>query len=95
MRVKDLDFDYHQITVRDGKGAKGRHIMLPESLDAPLWRQHDRVRSIFESARVRSLPGAATPPALERKYPSLRWNGLGSSCSRRAVFVPARVNSLT
>ena len=44
--------------------------MLPESLDAPLRRQLGRVRSVFESDRARSLPGAAMPPALERKYPS-------------------------
>jgi integron integrase len=70
LRVKDLDFDYRQITVRNGKGAKDRHTMLPESLDAPLRRQLERVRSVFESDRARSLPGVALPPALERKYPS-------------------------
>ena len=70
LRVKDLDFDYRQITVRNGKGAKDRHTMLPESLAAPLRRQLERVRSVFESDRARSLPGAAMPPALERKYPS-------------------------
>jgi len=49
LRVKDLDFDYRQITVRNGKGAKDRHTMLPESLAAPLRRQLERVRSVFES----------------------------------------------
>ncbi|MBE9101657.1 phage integrase N-terminal SAM-like domain-containing protein [filamentous cyanobacterium LEGE 07170] len=29
LRVKDLDFEYHQITVRDGKGQKDRLTMLP------------------------------------------------------------------
>ena len=29
LRVKDIDFDYRQITVRDGKGAKDRVTMLP------------------------------------------------------------------
>jgi len=70
LRLKDLDFDYRQITVRNGKGAKDRHTMLPESLAAPLRRQLERVRSVFDSDRARSLPGAAMPPALERKYPS-------------------------
>ena len=36
LRVKDVDFEYRQITVRDGKGAKDRVTMLPESLIAPL-----------------------------------------------------------
>ncbi len=32
LRVKDLDFAQHQITIRDGKGAKDRVTMLPETL---------------------------------------------------------------
>lgn len=29
LRVKDVDFEYRQITVRDGKGKKDRYTMLP------------------------------------------------------------------
>jgi integrase len=29
LRVKDIDFGYGQITVRDGKGGKDRVTMLP------------------------------------------------------------------
>ena len=32
MRVKDVDFNYRQIVVRDGKGQKDRVTMLPERL---------------------------------------------------------------
>ena len=35
LRVKDIDFEYCQITVRDGKGQKDRHTMLPKSLVEP------------------------------------------------------------
>jgi len=38
LRVKDLDFTYGQVTVRDGKGEKDRITMLPESLRRPLER---------------------------------------------------------
>lgn len=39
LRVKDIDFTYDQITVRDGKGAKDRVTMLPASFICPtLWR---------------------------------------------------------
>ena len=31
LRVKDIDFGYQQITVRDGKGGKDRVTMLPQS----------------------------------------------------------------
>jgi integron integrase len=75
LRVKDLDFDYRQITVRNGKGAKDRCTMLPDAVAEPLRRQLDRVRALYESDRTRGLPGVALPPALERKYPSapLEW----------------------
>jgi len=36
LRVKDLDFEGHQITIRDGKGAQDRISMLPESILEPL-----------------------------------------------------------
>jgi len=38
LRVKDVDFAYQQITVRDGKGAQDRVTMLPQSLQEPLRR---------------------------------------------------------
>lgn len=75
LRVKDLDFDYRQITVRDGKGAKDRCTMLPEAVIEPLRHQLSRVRLLHESDRTHNLPGVALPPALERKYPAapLEW----------------------
>src|SRR5215210_4138987 len=39
LRVKDVDFSEHQITVRDGKGGKDRTTMLPTAL-APALREH-------------------------------------------------------
>ena len=36
LRVKDIDFSYSQICVRDGKGAKDRMTMLPAKLKEPL-----------------------------------------------------------
>ncbi len=36
LRVQDVDFSRKEIHVRDGKGAKDRITMLPESLKAPL-----------------------------------------------------------
>ena len=38
LRVHHLDFAYHQITVRDGKGARDRVTMLPRALAEPLQR---------------------------------------------------------
>jgi integrase len=44
LRVKDLDFDYRTITVRDGKGEKDRITILPESLMDPLQKHLEGVK---------------------------------------------------
>ena len=36
LRVKDVDFDYGQLQIRDSKGGESRLMMLPESLAEPL-----------------------------------------------------------
>ncbi len=70
LRVKDADLASRQITVRDGKGAKDRVTMIPDSLIEPL-RAHLGVRRLLYQKDRRS--GDATvymPDALARKYPS-------------------------
>ena len=44
LRVKDLDFDCAEITIRDGKGQKDRVTMLPRTLIEPL-RTHSQSRA--------------------------------------------------
>lgn len=48
LRVKDVDFEYRQITVRDGKGGKDRVTMLPAELAEPLRAHLARVKSLHE-----------------------------------------------
>jgi integrase len=48
LRVKDLDFAYSQISVRDGKGEKDRVTMLPKSLQINLERHLLRVKLVHE-----------------------------------------------
>ena len=69
LRVKDLDFDRHEITVRRGKGQKDRRVMLPDSM-------RDRLRRHLESVQLthaRDLAGGfgrvVLPDALARKFP--------------------------
>ncbi|MGH9883480.1 MAG: integron integrase [Pyrinomonadaceae bacterium] len=70
LRVKDLDFQYKQITVRDSKGERDRRTMLPQPLIEPLQRHLARVKLQHEED-VRAGRGAVyLPYALERKYPS-------------------------
>lgn len=48
LRVKDLDFEYQQITVRDGKGKKDRVTMLPNSVIEPLKLQLERSKRLHQ-----------------------------------------------
>lgn len=68
MRVKDVDFARHEITVRSGKGEKDRVTMLPTTCaDAP--RAHlGRVRELHHADLARGLGRAALPYALAHKY---------------------------
>ena len=47
-RIKDLDFEYHQITVRDGKGQKVHLTMLPCSLIEPLQQQLQKAKQLHD-----------------------------------------------
>lgn len=68
LRVKDLDFGYSQVTLRDGKGEKERRTVLPESLAEPLGRQLERVRLLHEEDLRAGYGRVYLPYALERKY---------------------------
>jgi integron integrase len=69
LRVKDLDFAYRQITVRDGKGGKDRVTMLPDNL-APGLREHlGKVRVIHRRDLDEGYGEVSLPHALARKYP--------------------------
>jgi integron integrase len=69
LRVKDVDFGYRQIVVRDGKGAKDRVTMLPASLVEPLKLHLARVRRLHERDLTRGHSDVELPHALARKYP--------------------------
>ena len=75
LRVKDVDLEGGQVTVRAGKGGKDRVTVLPRALVEPLRRQLAASRKVFERDRARHVPGVEVPFAIERKYPGLgeRW----------------------
>jgi integron integrase len=71
LRVKDVDFAYRQITVRDGKGEVDRVTMLPESLRALTLQEHlQRVRMLHQHDLDSGYGAVYLPYALERKYPN-------------------------
>ena len=70
LRVKDLDFDYRQIVVRDGKGEKDRRTILPQPLAEPLRYHLARIRLQHEEDVRLGCGSVYLPYALERKYPN-------------------------
>ncbi len=69
LRVKDVDFGYRHIVVRDGKGAKDRVTLLPAPLEEPMKRQIARAREVHEQDLAMGYGTVELPHALERKYP--------------------------
>ncbi|MGH8631413.1 MAG: integron integrase, partial [Burkholderiales bacterium] len=69
LRVKDVDFDYRQIVVRDGKGGKDRVTMLPGSVIEPLKAHLVRARALHERDLASGHGDVELPDALCRKYP--------------------------
>jgi integron integrase len=70
LRIKDLDFAYHQLTVRDGKGEKDRVTILPQLLVVPLQAQLRAARHLHAADRELGYGAVYLPHALERKYPN-------------------------
>ena len=69
LRVKDLDFEGLQVTVREGKGDKDRTTLLAEVAVAPLKRHLVQVREEHERAIREGYAGVEMPYAFARKYP--------------------------
>ncbi len=70
LRVKDVDFDYRQIVVRQGKGAKDRRTLLPGSVVEPLQAHLARVKALHERDLAQGYGDVELPNALELKYPN-------------------------
>jgi integrase len=70
LRVQDIDFSRSEILVRDGKGAKDRITMLPESLKKPFCDHLKQVKSIHEKDLAEDCGRLQLPNALDRKYPN-------------------------
>jgi len=69
LRVKDIDLDRRQISVRDGKGQKDRVTVLPERWKERLTAHLAGIRTIHARDLELGYAGATFWPALERKYP--------------------------
>jgi len=70
LRVKDIDFGYSQIVVRDGKGGKDRVTVLPNSLKVALKKHLEKVKALHERDLLDGCGRTTLPFALDRKYPN-------------------------
>jgi integrase len=70
LRVKDVDFELAQITVRDAKGGKDRVTMLPVNLAEPLRRHLVRIKAQHEQDIDDGFGNVHLPFALGRKFPN-------------------------
>ena len=69
LRVKDVNFAYRQILVRDAKGGKDRVTMLPEGVIEPLQAHLGKVRLLHRRDLAAGFGEVSLPHALARKYP--------------------------
>ncbi len=70
LRIQDVDFDRWEIVVREGKGAKDRRTMLPQSI-APALRAHiGRTKSLHRQDLQSGQGRVWLPNALDRKLPN-------------------------
>lgn len=70
LRIKDIDFGYNQIVVRDGKGAKDRITVLPGIVREPLRHHLVKVKALHELDLREGFGQVYLPDALARKYPN-------------------------
>jgi len=69
LRVKDIDFDYQALTVRDGKGNKDRVTLLPERLIKSLQLQLTFAKGMHDQDLANGFGEVYLPNALAQKYP--------------------------
>jgi integron integrase len=88
LRVKDIDFGYRQLVVRDGKGQQDRVTMLPQRAIEPMKWHLDKVQSLHRQDLADGFGDVYLPYALARKYPNA-----GVEWAWQYVF-PARQRSV-
>jgi len=70
LRVKDIDFDYQQIVIRDGKGRKDRVVPLPKRLNNRLIKHLQAIKQLHQEDLDKGFGEVYLPNALSKKYPN-------------------------
>lgn len=82
LRVKDVDSSSNGITVRDGKGGKDRHTMLPRALADFLRREVERARQLHEADCERTSGRSGCRARWRASTLQRRASLAGNTCSR-------------
>ena len=69
LRVKDVDRERGQVTIRCSKGDKDRVTILPKKLILSLNQRWSELRAMHENDRALKIPGVYLPVSLARKMP--------------------------
>ena len=69
LRVQDIDFEYEQLVIRDGKGKKDRITILPDIVKEPLKEHLKKIEKIHIKDLNNGYGKVYLPYALEKKYP--------------------------
>lgn len=89
LRVQDIDFDFLQLVIRDGKGGKDRRTLLSRTLVPAIQQQLSYVRSVHARDQDMRLKGVSLPDALARKYlhAGLSWQWQYLFPSKRYAYI--------
>ncbi len=88
LRVKDVEFSFNRLVVRDAKGQKDRYVPLPVSVRPALVSWFAQVKRWHEADLAAGFGSAYLPYALDKKYRARTTNGAGSGPS------PLRIDQL-
>ncbi len=70
LRVKDVDFERNELTIRQGKGAKDRVTMLPQTAKEGLLNSLENCRQLHKVALTQNIDHVDMPHALAKKFPN-------------------------
>jgi integron integrase len=73
LRVKDIDFELHTITLHETKSNRDRVTVLPKSVDEPLRLHLAKVKAQHEEDLAHGFGSVEMPGALARKYPKAEY----------------------
>lgn len=86
LRVQDIDFEYHQLWVRSGKGNKDRVTLLPSKSIPLLKKQLLKVKRLHQMDLKQGFGKTLLPYALSTKFPNenaeFRWQYVFPSANK-------------